>query len=427
MFNLLTNLLTNNSPDPCLKFSVVSKLEDLLLNRLCFHFLGVVLSSPPNPFAQLFQSPQEFKNNYLPAMPEDGSTQLLKAMTGHGIWLCPNDHVYYIGNATSTSGTDKCQTCYEPIGNKVGQRIHTPADHNKRCGRIDRNQNVVRDNPYNCAKEMRDYNVNKFATKGYVLIEGGDEKCRDLGAIDVCIVRWMVNAILYIHSSESKLSTANILMMIKPNEITIKLKQILINYIKRIGEEMNIISFQDIVYCMHQIVDNFYTLFPMRYKNGLILSYLPQKQAQSQKQRKEFETWLSTQCIKPVLNDPVQVVSNVRKRLSVKDRYMSDESDIKSASVNDETIQIFVRNVAGKTFALKVNPSKETILELKRKVHDKENCECLPPEQQRIIYAGRQLEDGRVLTYNITENGSKLFVLTRVINYMRQTDVLVLC
>eukprot|EP01084_Bolivina_argentea_P120490 213588_1 len=131
-------------------------------------------------------------------------------MAGHGVWLCPNDHIYFVGNYTATYGSDKCQQCGAPIGNKVGAKRHTPADGNRRIGRIDKNGKIVPDNPYfGAAKGMAEYNQNILAPKGYVIIEGPDDAVRGLNEIEVHIIRWMNNAILYIHSSETTFSKAD--------------------------------------------------------------------------------------------------------------------------------------------------------------------------------------------------------------------------
>ncbi|ETO23675.1 hypothetical protein RFI_13505 [Reticulomyxa filosa] len=239
-------------------------------------------------------------------MPTDEATSLLHMMPGCGVWLCPNDHMYFVDDCTATLEAANCPTCGASIGNKSGADQHVAAPGNRKVGVVSKNGKIDVDK-WGATEGFVQYRKDLFEPKGYVIVDYSPEHtCRMLDQTSLCIVRLLVHLTLLMHACDEERSDAVSFTRLgkKDDEVRAKLFQLIQRDLSVCSVNIGGSSIENTILLIHGIIHRFYVTYPHE---------SPQTYNQlSSTQRGLFENYFMNKCIRPVIDNYQFSIRDIR-------------------------------------------------------------------------------------------------------------------
>ena len=174
---------------------------------------------------------------------------------------------------------------------------------------------------------------------GYVDCDVVADVCRSMTNVQVRVVRIFVNIILLMHHcSDKEMSKLNEIDILQKNCPEYKdISRFLMNYVQKyvneFRKEIGVQSNEDILYILHNIINDFYIKYPkwIQLEENKTINNIS-----SQKERLKFEEFLVYECIDPTIKNIEESIQNVRSKCSNKllrfwSNRISETIDLESA------------------------------------------------------------------------------------------------
>mmetsp|Transcript_18984 Transcript_18984/g.21824 ORF Transcript_18984/g.21824 Transcript_18984/m.21824 type:complete len:213 (+) Transcript_18984:760-1398(+) len=126
----------------------------------------------------------------------------------------------------------------------------------------------------------------------------------------------------------------------------------------------------------------------------------------------ELEKNRDNEALVTKLSVKYQIPSNYTSFIAVKKLIKNGKVELQKveSQLRTKVIEFFVKTLTGKTLTLGMM-SSDSIEDVKRTIQDMEG---IPPDQQRLIYAGKQLEDSITLSEYFVTEGSIMHLVLRL-------------
>lgn len=203
----------------------------------------------------------------------------------------------------------------------------------------------------------------------------------------------------------------------KTKVLQILMAELLYNYIN-LGEDKQLITLESInnrkIYLMYQMGQQSLHTIMHWLINEFKYScdqYNSMNDFKFSQRGVELETTKDPEVTKNLLSTNPVIKLGLAVKQSEFENYSGYMLDQKKFEQSEQSIMIYIKTLNGKQTMININPNLIKVFELKLKIQD---VEGIPPNQQRLVLNGRQLEDMNLLSDYGVEDKASIHLILRL-------------